>query len=69
MTQESPEKEQAGGTPGEVWDGEHPDTHLDREDGRWNLKAQFHDWKILFLLILAYLVWTGVIYFFEPGIR
>ena len=44
-------------------------THFKREDNRWLHKASRRDWWILFLLIMTYLVWTGIIYFLEPGIR
>jgi hypothetical protein len=47
----------------------HPPTHFEREDDRWSPKAQLRDWWILLLMILTYLAWTGIIYFFEPGIR
>jgi hypothetical protein len=46
-----------------------PPTHFEREDDRWALKAQLRDWWILALMIITYLVWTGIVYFLEPGIR
>ena len=46
-----------------------PPTHLDREDNRWGPHHWLRDWAILFTMILIYLVWTGVIYLLEPGIR
>lgn len=47
----------------------HPSTHFEREDNRWALKAQLRDWWLLALMIITYLVWTGIVYFLEPGIR
>ncbi len=44
-------------------------THYEREDDRWRWRNQLRDWAILGVMILIYLAWTGVVYFFEPGIR
>ncbi len=44
-------------------------THFEREDDRWRWQNQVRDWLILGAMILIYLAWTGVVYFFEPGIR
>jgi hypothetical protein len=44
-------------------------THFEREDDRWRWQNQLRDWIILGVMILIYLAWTGVVYFFEPGIR
>lgn len=55
--------------PPEVQVDEFPDTHLNREDERWNTKAQVRDWLVLLLMIAVYLTWAGIIYFLEPGIR
>ncbi len=55
--------------PGEPTGEEHPPTHLEREDNRWSAGAQARDWLVLVILMAIYLVWTGIIYFFEPGIR
>lgn len=46
-----------------------PATHFGREDDRWRWQNQVRDWIILGVMILIYLVWTGVVYLFEPGIR
>lgn len=51
------------------WSGESPDTHTEREDERWSTRSQMRDWLVLILLMAAYLVWVGIIYFLEPGIR
>jgi len=40
-----------------------------REDDRWSRKNQARDWGYLAIMIIAYLIWTGIIYLFEPGIR
>ncbi|GIV78029.1 MAG: hypothetical protein KatS3mg050_2423 [Litorilinea sp.] len=49
--------------------GELPPTHLRREDDRWDIKNQLRDWGYLLIMILVYLAWTGIVYWFEPGIR
>jgi hypothetical protein len=48
---------------------EHPPTHLERSDDRWSEGSARRDWLVLFLMMAAYLTWTGIIYFLEPGIR
>lgn len=55
--------------PGEQWTEEHPDTQYHREDTRWNFRSQLRDWMILLLIIVTYIVWAGLIYLLEPGIR
>lgn len=55
--------------PGEARSDEFPDTHLDREDERWNRSAQARDWLLLLMMMVIYLTWAGIIYFLEPGIR
>ena len=50
-------------------DQEFAKTHYEREDDRWRWQNQLRDWIILGVMILIYLAWTGVVYFFEPGIR
>lgn len=55
--------------PGEEWAGEHPETGHGREDERWSAREQLRDWGILLVMIVAYLIWTGILYLFEPGIR
>jgi hypothetical protein len=55
--------------PGEPSPDEHPDTHFNREDERWSRAAQVRDWIILGAMMSIYLLWTGIIYFLEPGIR
>lgn len=44
-------------------------TGFEREDNRWVHRASRRDWWILLLMIVTYLVWTGIIYLLEPGIR
>jgi hypothetical protein len=63
------EPEQSIPEPGEPSPDEHPDTHFEREDERWTRTAQVRDWIILGAMMAIYLIWTGVIYFLEPGIR
>lgn len=49
--------------------GELPVTTYEREDNRWGRDRWLRDWMILLIMIIAYLMWAGVIYLFEPGIR
>ena len=57
------------GADGATTDHELTPTHFEREDDRWRWQNQIRDWLILGAMILIYLVWAGVVYFFEPGIR
>lgn len=68
MTTPTDEKNETPAS-GEQFSEEHPDTHLEREDDRWSRSAQLRDWLILVLMIVTYLVWVGIVYFLEPGIR
>ena len=43
--------------------------HFEREDDRWRDSSGRRDWVILAVMIAIYLVWTGVVYLLEPGIR
>ncbi|MCA9891414.1 MAG: hypothetical protein KC615_00415 [Anaerolineae bacterium] len=49
--------------------GEAPATTLEREDNRWGRAHWLRDWAILLIMVIAYLMWAGTIYLFEPGIR
>ncbi|MFN2198455.1 MAG: hypothetical protein ACK2UW_20205 [Anaerolineales bacterium] len=53
----------------EEWQSEQPESHLEREDERWSFRNQLRDWGILLVMVIIYLAWTGIVYFFEPGIR
>ena len=64
-----PDKKDETPAPGEIWPDEQLDTHLERDDDRWSRSAQMRDWLILILMIATYLVWMGIVYFLEPGIR
>lgn len=44
-------------------------THYEREDNRWMHHSKWRDWVILLVMIIVYLLWAGVVYFLEPGIR
>ena len=45
-------------------------TSLERDDDRWQHQRRgWRDWWVLLLMIATYLVWTGLIYLLEPGIR
>ena len=55
--------------PGTPAPEEFPPTHFERQDDRWRLRSAGRDWMIVISLIIIYLVWTGVVYFLEPGIR
>jgi hypothetical protein len=54
---------------GELSGEEHPAAHFEREDGHWRAGAQARDWLVLVMMMAIYLAWTGIVYFFEPGIR
>ncbi len=60
---------QTGNTANVDAGGEPPHTSLSRADNRWGQRRWLRDWAILLALVIAYLVWTGIIYTFEPGIR
>lgn len=55
--------------PGEPFHGPHPETSWERADRRWDLRAQGRDFVTIAVMIVVYLVWVGIVYFFEPGIR
>jgi hypothetical protein len=42
---------------------------FERGDNRWDIKNARRDWIIIGVLIIIYLVWTGTVFLFEPGIR
>jgi hypothetical protein len=42
------------------------DTGQDIRDSR---QAEIRAWVILAILVALYLVWTLIVYFFEPGLR
>ena len=69
MTVSQTEPQELHPEPGQRADDELPTTSYEREDDRWRLRNQLRDWMILLVMIAIYLVWTGVVYFFEPGIR
>lgn len=69
MTNSQAQNEQQGGTAGERAGHELAPTNFEREDDRWRWQNQVRDWLILLVMVVIYLVWTGVVYFFEPGIR
>jgi hypothetical protein len=58
-----------GAEPGQSVTEEHAETHLERDDERFNYKRQMKDWFTLLLMIAVYLAWAGIVYLFEPGIR
>ncbi|MEZ4664027.1 MAG: hypothetical protein R2911_41365 [Caldilineaceae bacterium] len=55
--------------PGAPSHAEHPHTHLERDDDRWYVRFRIRDWLILLTMIAVYLLWTGIVYWLEPGIR
>ena len=69
MTVSQTEPQELHPEPGQRADDELPTTTYERGDNRWRLRNQLRDWMILLVMIAIYLVWTGVVYFFEPGIR
>ena len=51
-----------------------PDTEdvhasFERADNRWDIQHARRDWIIIAILVVIYLVWTGTVFIFEPGIR
>jgi hypothetical protein len=38
-------------------------------DARYSRRAIVRAWVILAVLVAIYLVWTLIVYFFEPGLR
>jgi hypothetical protein len=69
MTVQQTEQQRPNPDDGQPAEHELPPTHFEREDDRWRLGNQLRDWLILLVMAVIYLVWTGVVYFFEPGIR
>lgn len=61
--------EQPAGTERKAADHELPTTHFEREDDRWRWQNQLHDWMLVLIMVAVYLIWTGIVYFLEPGIR
>jgi hypothetical protein len=69
MTVSQPEHQEEKPDSEQTINQEVPRTDFDREDERWQLHNQLRDWMILLVMIAVYMVWTGIVYFFEPGIR
>lgn len=44
-------------------------TTFERADNRWDIEHANRDWIIIAILIVVYLIWTGTVFLFEPGIR
>lgn len=44
-------------------------TTYERADNRWDLTHKNRDWIIIATLVIIYLLWTGTVFLFEPGIR
>lgn len=42
---------------------------FERADNRWDPQNARRDWIVIAVLVVIYLVWTGVVFWFEPGIR
>lgn len=40
-----------------------------RADNRWDIQHARRDWIIIGILVAVYLIWTGTLFLFEPGIR
>lgn len=41
----------------------------ERADNRWDPRHARRDWIVIAVLVLIYLMWTGMVFLFEPGIR
>lgn len=50
-------------------DMEDVQTTFERADNRWDPGNAHRDWIIIAVLVAIYLLWTGVMFLFEPGIR
>lgn len=44
-------------------------TTYERIDNRWDPQNGRRDWVVIVILVIIYLVWTGTLFLFEPGIR
>lgn len=44
-------------------------TSYERSDNRWDIAHANRDWMIIAVLVVVYLIWTGVLFLFEPGLR
>ena len=44
-------------------------TTYERADNRWDPQHGQRDWIIIATLVIIYLLWTGTVFLFEPGIR
>lgn len=42
---------------------------FERADNRWDPGKARRDWIVIAILVMIYLVWTGIVFLFEPGIR
>lgn len=50
-------------------DTEDVQTTFERSDNRWDPQNARRDWIVIAVLVIIYLVWTGTMFLFEPGIR
>jgi len=44
-------------------------TTFERLDNRWDPQHARRDWIVIAILVVVYLVWTSIMFLFEPGIR
>ncbi len=44
-------------------------TTYERADNRWESGNARRDWIVIATLVVIYLIWAGIIFLFEPGIR
>ena len=44
-------------------------TTYERADNRWDPLHGNRDWIVIAVLVVVYLIWTGVLFLFEPGLR
>ncbi len=42
---------------------------FERADNRWDITKANRDWIIIAVMVIVYLVWTGIVFLFEPGIK
>ncbi len=50
-------------------DAEDLTSTFERADNRWDIPNARRDWIIIITLVVVYLLWTGILFLFEPGIR
>lgn len=55
--------------PGPKPETEDVHTTYERTDNRWDPQNARRDWIVIVILVVIYLLWTGTLFLFEPGIK